>query len=371
MSRGAGNHSAPLIYEGAWTATRTYQPRHVVTHGGQVYMALTRSLAVEPLSISEPVDWLNLGGLSFVDLWHRDRFELAASGAQVLTFTWQPKATPLFVFLNGIYQEEGADFTVAGSGLYVDADMGAEIGDVLEVRYLIGGEGTTVNPMSLAILTDIPALYWTLGDDVGSTTVLDASGNGRHGHIGGGYDPIDFGFDSLIPGTPETCAYITWDRVIRDHEVWMNFGSAFALEVILKTADMGGGMVWAHDDWGTGQRAFYLRTNPSDGLLSFHRAGDTTILTSGAVVVDNVPHHVVANYDGTTLEFWIDGVLDSSVAMSSPPSASTPLWLGGYYATGWGTDNVNDFVGYMQHAVVYTHALSAARIAAHAAAAGF
>jgi hypothetical protein len=70
------------------------------------------------------------------------------------------------------------------------------------------------------------------------------------------------------------------------------------------------------------------------------------------------------------LDMFVDGVLDGSASMSALNASAAQLLLGGLYTTGYGTDSGSDFTGRMQHAAVYTHALSDARIAAHAAAAG-
>jgi hypothetical protein len=58
----------------------------------------------------------------------------------------------LFVYLNGMYQDEGTDYVVTGSTVSVLSAMGATTGDVLEVRYAIGG--IAVAPGTLGIFDD-------------------------------------------------------------------------------------------------------------------------------------------------------------------------------------------------------------------------
>jgi hypothetical protein len=309
---------------------------------------------------------------TFLDVWARNRFVLTSSGAQTLLLSHDPKATPLFVFLNGMYQDEGTDFLLDSVGLQVQTAMGATSGDIVDVRYIVAGPASWLDDMGAEIMADSPALYWPLGDAAGSWTTLDISGNGRDGRADGLHDTdyLSFGHGGLIAGSSATSMLISWNRITRDDEPWMDFGD-FSLEVVLRTTDSGGGTIWARYDTGTGQNAFWLKVEDGTGKVVFYKGpSGATVLTSTAVITDDLVHHVAVTYDGTTLRLYIDGALDSSATMATLPSATTPLWLGGYYATGWGTDSNNDFAGYMQHAAVYTHALSAARIAAHFAATG-
>lgn len=59
MSRGAGNHAAPLTYSGDYDPDRTYLPREVVVSSGSVFMALSKHSGIEP---PDPAHWLVLGG---------------------------------------------------------------------------------------------------------------------------------------------------------------------------------------------------------------------------------------------------------------------------------------------------------------------
>lgn len=48
MSRGAGNHAAPITYEGEYDPDRTYLPRQIVTVDGVPYMATALVQGVTP-----------------------------------------------------------------------------------------------------------------------------------------------------------------------------------------------------------------------------------------------------------------------------------------------------------------------------------
>lgn len=308
---------------------------------------------------------------AFVETWARNRFALTASGAQTLLLSHEPKATPLFVFLNGMYQDEGTDYLLDSVGLQVQTAMGAASGDVVDVRYIVAGPAAWLDDMGAAIMADAPDLYWPLTDAVGATSALDISGNGRDGYlwIDGS---ITFGQPGLVSGSSATAADINWARIKRDHETWMD-STAFTLEVLLRSTDTGGAGLWFRDDRGIGEDTFRFLTDAGTGKLVFQQAivgwPYTTQVIGTADVVDGTVHHVIARYDGTTLDLFVDGVLDGSGAMTLNSSAA-PLLLAGLYTSGYGTDSNSDFIGRMQHAAVYTHALSDARIAAHAAAAG-
>lgn len=81
-------------------------------------------------------------------LFRRDRFVLAAAtGTHTLTHV--PLADSEHVYLNGVQQDEGTDWTRAGQTLSVLAAMGAVAGDVLDVRYAYStGTASAVVPFS-------------------------------------------------------------------------------------------------------------------------------------------------------------------------------------------------------------------------------
>lgn len=68
-------------------------------------------------------------------LFKRDRFELVADGAQDHTLTFLPLDDSEHVYLNGVEQDEGADWTRDEQVLSILAAMDALTDDMLEVRY--------------------------------------------------------------------------------------------------------------------------------------------------------------------------------------------------------------------------------------------
>jgi len=75
-----------------------------------------------------------------------NEWTLTASGAQTKTLSNTPVTNSSHVYLNGVEQLEGTDYSRSGTTLSVLAAMGALGGDVLEVRYLYAaGVSTTQN----------------------------------------------------------------------------------------------------------------------------------------------------------------------------------------------------------------------------------
>jgi hypothetical protein len=84
------------------------------------------------------------------------------------------------------------------------------------------------------------------------------------------------------------------------------------------------------------------------------------------VVNDGVRHHVALTYDGTTYRLYIDGVADGTLASATAPKTTTSDPMGIGYRSGASNEFFN---GVIDEVAVYNTALSAARIAAHSAAA--
>jgi hypothetical protein len=136
-----------------------------------------------PVKTRPPSRAAKFSPAAFTETWARNRFVLTASGAQTLLLSHEPKASPLFVFLNGMYQDEGTDFLLDSVGLQVQTAMGATTGDIVDVRYIVAGPASWLDDMGAAIMADAPDLYWPLTDAVGATSALDISGNGRDGYL--------------------------------------------------------------------------------------------------------------------------------------------------------------------------------------------
>jgi cysteine-rich repeat protein len=75
-------------------------------------------------------------------------------------------------------------------------------------------------------------------------------------------------------------------------------------------------------------------------------------------LLDGTFHHVAGTWDGSTLRLYVDGVLQSSAALSSPQASSGGLEIGYWYGT------ARRFVGTLDELAIYQRALSPSEIQA-------
>lgn len=295
--------------------------------------------------------------------WQKDPFTLAASGAQPLTLSYTPVANSLDVKLNGVGQLEGVDYAVTGATLLVYAAMSAASSDVLEAQYVIdspAGGGAT--GYAAEVLADNPAVYWRLGEASG-TQAADASGNARHGTYVG--SPT-LGVTGLLTGDPDTCITLpgaTTERVEITYAAWMD-ASAVTTEAVVQTTASAIGNIVDRDD--PSPRVFQFRMTGA-GKVEFIVIGGSSPSAVGSTSInDGNPHHVAATYDGATIKVYVDGTLDGSTSTSQALSTGANLFAGVNHSTALFAQPWN---GEIDEVAYYTSALSAARIAAHAAAA--
>ena len=105
-------------------------------------------------------------------------------------------------------------------------------------------------------------------------------------------------------------------------------------------------------------------TQETDGRLTFYQGSGggnsgpyEQFRTSGSLVL-GVWSHVVVTRSGSTVRWYVNGMLDSEFSASVSASVSSlPLVVGDGYADG--------YVGDIDEVAVYDHALSAAQVQAH------
>lgn len=104
----------------------------------------------------------------------------------------------------------------------------------------------------------------------------------------------------------------------------------------------------------------------SNGKLEWRSDGNL-IVTSAQTVTDGQTHHVAAVYRHTgtqhTATLYIDGVADGAGAQST-----ALMWVSSHWLLVGGSPKLAFFSGTINHVAVYGSALTAARLAAHAAA---
>ena len=214
------------------------------------------------------------------------------------------------------------------------------------------------------VLTDAPLGYWRLGESSG-TTAADASGNARPGAY---VNTPTLGSPGLLTGEANTS--VTFDGItehvsIPEAPVW-NLTGDLTIEALINVT---GGHNYrtivskhrATDDTST----FELRIEASTGRLQFIQkttAGTYMTASAPTPLSTGTTYHVAVTKAGTTVRLYINGVLDRTATFSSPVAANvSPVRIAI-------RDGQKAFGGRIDEVAIYDHALSAARIGAHAGA---
>jgi hypothetical protein len=210
------------------------------------------------------------------------------------------------------------------------------------------------------VLTDTPLAYWRLGEKSG-TVAHDETGHGYDGTYTGTYT---LGAAGALTGDPDTA--VTLDGVTGQVDVGDNFDFVgevpFSLEAWVKPAVIDGEYrhivtKMAFDNGGNPLTGTYVILEQGATILGFERwqngATELTVETADFPAAGSWVH-VVATYDGTTGELYVDGA-----------AAQASTSVGGVQASGvhmlWG----NLMQGVLDEIAVYDHALSGTRVAAH------
>ena len=214
------------------------------------------------------------------------------------------------------------------------------------------------------VALDNPLAYWRLDEPAGTTTVLDRSGNGDPGTISGGVTlgvPGGLGNDNDTAAAFDgTSGYIN----VPDNSSLFNTGLSVEAWVKATTWVAAGSIVNRRTSGNVG--GYIIEPANTAGQINFYvyaggswRAATTPALAAG------VWHHLVGTYDGATVRIYADGVLAASTAYAGSVNAPAgPLvWIG--------KNAVSNllFNGSIDEVAIYGTTLSAARVAAHYAAA--
>lgn len=215
---------------------------------------------------------------------------------------------------------------------------------------LTTGTGTAYRD---AVLSDAPEVFWRLGELYDDPVAADSSGHARPGVWSGGRTRVtglcpDEGYASKVARS----------SITRSRETWMGSAS-YTAEVIVSGGSTSSNVTHTYvgiDDagargWYLGRRAGYLRwESPQDGLVLEAAMAATA-------------KHVAVTVGGGFVRLYINGSVAASLSASptAPPGAAALTVanspFGGLAAT-------------IDEVAVYSTALTAARILAHATAAG-
>lgn len=233
-------------------------------------------------------------------------------------------------------------------------------GTATEVDTVFPGTVVQVAPnYQAAVLLDHPLIYLHVGEASGATTAVDSSGNGRDGTRSQGA----FGAASIVPTRTDTAytgptAGTTGIGVA--YASWMNV-SSISLEAWIKTGSATAQGIWCRDAQST-TRSWQAGVNSSGKVFFTVIAGVNPTINSIASVNNNVKHHIVITYDGTTAKIYIDGALDNTATLSQalPVPTVTGLTFGNSNRT-----TTARFTGTIDEIAIYGSVLSPTRVLAH------
>lgn len=220
------------------------------------------------------------------------------------------------------------------------------------------------DPYSAAVLSDSPLAYMRL-DDVAGTTARNSVSGAAATYVG----TVKLGAAGAIAG----------NGAVELTDGWIDFGDNFAF---------GGDAPYTIELWMrptvvSDTRFIFDRgpatgTAPGEGYTAYFGTGYTLaararvaggefgyVSTSASPRTDTWTHFVVT-YDGSANRLFVDGIQIAANGGGSIGTSSPGRFAVGNLARG----QFNKFVGFVDEVAIYGRALSAARIAAHFAAAG-
>lgn len=207
------------------------------------------------------------------------------------------------------------------------------------------------------VLAHTPLVYWRLGEPSGSTA-SDESGNSRTGTYSGG----TLGSTGLVAHDSDT-AYAP-GVAYRNHESWMNLGSAFTAEAVVRATSTSGYKAIINMDGNTARSWNLYILNGYLHVYDYGQSG--AILTGSTALSTNVTYHVALTYDGTYVTLYLNGVQDGQTTSSLSTNASSDRSLA-VGASKAGSSSWNfTFSGVIDEAVVYGTALSQSHLKEHA-----
>lgn len=212
------------------------------------------------------------------------------------------------------------------------------------------------------VLADSPLAYWRMSEASG-TVAADSSGNNRNLSLA----DTGRGAASLIPGDPDPSWTVGAGGATLPRADWMAPAAWTAEALIHPTANSSyRGIITFDSTGGTGRGwNFYM----FGGRLHIYQWNPRVELSGATLLALNTTHHVALTYDGTTARIYLNGIQDGSWAVNLIPNANpVGLVVGASYA-GTPTRTL-EFGGRIDEPAFYGSALPAARILAHAQAAG-
>lgn len=223
-----------------------------------------------------------------------------------------------------------------------------------------------------AVLADSPVAYWRLGEASG-TVAADETGTYPGTYVG---SPT-LGASGVFAGDSAVTFNGSSQRATVADAVGLRITGAFTIEVWVKfsSAQVNKGICGKYDT-ATANRAWVLYTaNDGSGQkiqFTAQTSGGSFNTNAVATTANNLDdgawHHVVGVFNPSTiLRIYVDGVAgaNASIIPASIFASTATLEIAAY------NQAKNYFNGSIDEVAIYPTALSATRIAAHYAAAGY
>ncbi|MFN8157871.1 MAG: LamG domain-containing protein [Candidatus Nanopelagicales bacterium] len=183
----------------------------------------------------------------------------------------------------------------------------------------------------------LPSVWWRFSETTGTTTVADGSGHGRAGTLTG--SGVTFGTANTGLVTCDTTYAMrqlgnagSTGRVVSTTPV--TSPTTLTIATWIRTTSLNGGRIVGFGDSATAGSTIQDRALLLDrtGRVVFQVATTTgnVLLTSPAVVSDNVLHLVVATLSGTSARLYVDGVQVAAGIVAAPRATYTGYWRAGW-----------------------------------------
>lgn len=238
-----------------------------------------KSIARDGAATGQPIVWNGTvwapGALDSTysgTAFYRDHFTLSAP-TPVLTLTYLPASGSQHVYLNGIEQNEGFDYSLSGSSVSILAAAAALSGDDLEVRYAYNANP----PVAIAAFGTVTDSF----NRANSATSLDSADSGQGWSALAGTWGIDTNRAYRV-GTTLAHGYAVVDSGMSDCTISVT---------VQGTTNNTGGLVWRASDasnlWFTelGSSGFTTYSLTSGSLTNF---GTTTVTFAAGDVMSVV-----------------------------------------------------------------------------------
>lgn len=218
-----------------------------------------------------------------------------------------------------------------------------------------------------AVLADHPLFYLRLGESAGITAVDTAGGAG--GVYGG--SPYTLGHVGLLTNDPDTALALDGGNA---HAAVQPTGAAsgaltafapFTIEAwILETARPGvSRWILGRETLGPPRNGISFIVDDTGVFLERWVNQNASRVGGPANPAVGVPAHVVATFDGATMQVWVDAVAGSSGP--SEPDASIPANAQPFAIGSQSSFLSGGFLGVIDEVALYDHVLTADRIATH------